>query len=168
MLMTRDNFTPWPVIGGNETLLALPLNKWNLDVPVNTIDNVLPQDYQLATGIMHALGMSASRSPVVTPPRVQSSSLTDWPFLFSRAGEALTLFSFSETGHQRGADQSAVTFAWLASTTALAASGEWHAKSQKAWAFNRWAWGSEKLSMVFCIVPVCLATVLAPPCQLKR
>jgi hypothetical protein len=48
----------------------------------------------------------------------------------------------------------AVTGAWLASTIALAASGEWHMKRQTAWDFNRWAWGMEMISMLTCVVPV--------------
>lgn len=48
----------------------------------------------------------------------------------------------------------AVTCAWLASTIALAASGEWHKQRQPAWDFLRWAWGMELISGMFSVIPV--------------
>jgi hypothetical protein len=55
-LTHRDKCTPWSVLGGNETLLDMPQKLWNLTVPINKIDNVIPGEYQLANGILHAVG----------------------------------------------------------------------------------------------------------------
>ena len=80
MLIVRDNCTPWPVFGGNETLLQIPLTMWNLTVPINQVDGVLPAEYQIATGIMHAIGTSMLlpiSPPVSTPLSPPSCSARD-------------------------------------------------------------------------------------------
>ena len=77
-------------MGANETLLAMPQQLWNLTVPINKIDNVIPGEYQLANGIMHAFGMSWPWSSLA------SLRLELWWSLVHRAGAQLALECGSE------------------------------------------------------------------------